>query len=422
MSLAQGTTVVTEVLVEALQQQPEEQAGSLCRCLRCLFEHSLSKSSTVKKAKLSKTPQASTWRPSLQLLPHRQSRGRRHRGPLSWQQGQRQHQQHQQQQRQQQKQQQLQQKEQQQLERKPGDSLPALLQSSPLSPVSLAFVFSRSQMHQPTMQPLGLYPSMRRPVDFEADESLWVSRSASACRQQQRQYGHYTPAPPCPPTVTVPLKTNFFDPWELSPLPGDTRGILEDKPKQFKSVFDRLTDSAFYTGVHRERFDELGNGRGLAGREYLYAHDGMTESPSRTHEVYSSVVKKPRRALVAPGTLGVQRFGLQTSPPRLVWVFRNGDKHHDGSPFFVKAHIRTLEALYQELTKVVTPIAGPVRRLFDQKLRAVVDVADLVDGAKYLCTSGKLFPLLLAAVSSCCELPLPHVSRAAAAPSSFSSL
>lgn len=45
-------------------------------------------------------------------------------------------------------------------------------------------------------------------------------------------------------------------------------------------------------GVHRERFDELGNGRGLAGREYLYAHDGMTESPSRTHEVYSSVIRR----------------------------------------------------------------------------------------------------------------------------------
>ena len=59
-----------------------------------------------------------------------------------------------------------------------------------------------------------------------------------------------------------------------------------------------------------------------------------------------------RRALVTPGTLGVQRFGLQTSPPRLLWLFRNGDKHHDGSPFFLKTHIKTLEALYQELTKV----------------------------------------------------------------------
>ncbi|KAL8430810.1 hypothetical protein ACSSS7_005693 [Eimeria intestinalis] len=369
----------------------------------------------------------------------------------------------------------------------------------------------QQEQQQQQQQQLGLKPACGD--NLPADESLWVSRSPSACCQQQKQHRYYTPAPPCPPTVTVPLKTNFFEPWELSPLPGDPSGHPQEKPKHFKSVFDRLTDSAFYTGVHRERFDELGNGRGLAGREYLYAHDGMTESPSRTHEVYSSVVKKPRRGLVAPGTLGVQRFGLQTSPPRLVWVFRNGDKHHDGSPFFVKAHIRTLEALYQELTKqqpkqlqrqlqqrqlqqllqqqlvqqqvqqqqlqqqlrqqqlqqepdsfvfgrlvfvprscdrreltrfcpcyhphclrgwllrctdacvrmhaffvctqVVTPIAGPVRRLFDQNLRAVVDVADLVDGAKYLCTSGKLAPCLLtnclsllrapaAACGSCC--------------------
>lgn len=59
-----------------------------------------------------------------------------------------------------------------------------------------------------------------------------------------------------------------------------------------------------------------------------------------------------RKAVVAPGTLGVQRFGIQTVPPRLLWVFRNGDKHYDGTPFFVKSHIKTMEALYQELTKV----------------------------------------------------------------------
>ncbi|CDJ40474.1 hypothetical protein, conserved [Eimeria tenella] len=236
---------------------------------------------------------------------------------------------------------------------------------------------------------------------YESGGGIWVSRAVSfgqeedeeQQQQQQRRRSFYTPPPPCPPTVVVPLRTNFYEPWGFSGPPGtpeELRAASADKrPKQYKTVFDRLTNSAFYTGVHRERFDELGNGRGLAGREYLYAHDGMTESPSRTHEVYSSVIRRPRKAPVTPGTLGVQRFGLQTSPPRLLWLFRNGDKHHDGTPFFVKSHIRTLEALYQELTKVITPIAGPVRRLYDQNLRLVVDLADLVDGAKYLCTSGE---------------------------------
>lgn len=45
-------------------------------------------------------------------------------------------------------------------------------------------------------------------------------------------------------------------------------------------------------GAHRERFDEFGNGRGLAGREYVYVNDGMTESPSRCHEVFSSAIRR----------------------------------------------------------------------------------------------------------------------------------
>lgn len=31
---------------------------------------------------------------------------------------------------------------------------------------------------------------------------------------------------------------------------------------------------------------------------------------------------------------------------------RNGDKHHDGTPFFVRRHIKTMEALHKEITKV----------------------------------------------------------------------
>jgi hypothetical protein len=36
-----------------------------------------------------------------------------------------------------------------------------------------------------------------------------------------------------------------------------------------KSIFDKLTDSAQYTGSHKHRFDDDGKGRGLAGRDSL---------------------------------------------------------------------------------------------------------------------------------------------------------
>jgi len=155
------------------------------------------------------------------------------------------------------------------------------------------------------------------------------------------------------------------------------------------NVFQRLTDPAHFTGCHRERFDEFGNGRGLAGREYVFIYDGLTESPSRTHEVYSTVVKKPRQPVVKSGTIGIQRYGVQTISPKLMWLYRNGDKHHDGVPFFVRKHIGTMEALYQEATKAVTPICGPLRKIYDQNLRQVQHLEDIVDGGKYLCCSGE---------------------------------
>uniref|UniRef100_A0A8D0DJF1 Tubulin polymerization promoting protein family member 2 n=1 Tax=Salvator merianae TaxID=96440 RepID=A0A8D0DJF1_SALMN len=40
------------------------------------------------------------------------------------------------------------------------------------------------------------------------------------------------------------------------------------------SVVDRLTDTSKYTGAHKERFDESGKGKGLAGRADLVENSG----------------------------------------------------------------------------------------------------------------------------------------------------
>ncbi|XP_028933901.1 tubulin polymerization-promoting protein family member 2 [Ornithorhynchus anatinus] len=37
---------------------------------------------------------------------------------------------------------------------------------------------------------------------------------------------------------------------------------------------DRLTDTSHYTGSHKERFDESGKGKGIAGREDVQDHSG----------------------------------------------------------------------------------------------------------------------------------------------------
>lgn len=42
-------------------------------------------------------------------------------------------------------------------------------------------------------------------------------------------------------------------------------------------VVDRMTDTSNYTGTHRERFDDSGKGKGIAGREEVNAKDGYVQ-------------------------------------------------------------------------------------------------------------------------------------------------
>lgn len=40
------------------------------------------------------------------------------------------------------------------------------------------------------------------------------------------------------------------------------------------NTVDRLTDTAKYTGIHKQRFDESGKGKGIAGRKDLPDESG----------------------------------------------------------------------------------------------------------------------------------------------------
>ena len=40
---------------------------------------------------------------------------------------------------------------------------------------------------------------------------------------------------------------------------------------------DRLTDTSKYTGSHKERFDESGRGKGIAGRQEQASKDGYVQ-------------------------------------------------------------------------------------------------------------------------------------------------
>jgi len=63
------------------------------------------------------------------------------------------------------------------------------------------------------------------------------------------------------------------------------------KPKEVKvdAVTARLTDTKGYTGSHKERFDESGKGKGIAGREQL-ADDSGYVTGYKNKDTYDSAV------------------------------------------------------------------------------------------------------------------------------------
>jgi hypothetical protein len=43
------------------------------------------------------------------------------------------------------------------------------------------------------------------------------------------------------------------------------------------AAVDRLMDTAKYTGSHKERFDDGGKGKGIAGRKEVHDHAGYVQ-------------------------------------------------------------------------------------------------------------------------------------------------
>ena len=58
-------------------------------------------------------------------------------------------------------------------------------------------------------------------------------------------------------------------------IPTPTPGQQQQQDEPRRSIYDKLTDTSLYTGAHRQRFDRAGQGRGLAGRDYVAKGNGV---------------------------------------------------------------------------------------------------------------------------------------------------
>ncbi|CAA9988661.1 apicortin, putative [Plasmodium knowlesi strain H] len=170
-------------------------------------------------------------------------------------------------------------------------------------------------------------------------------------------------------------------------------GIPKEKERRrHENVFDRLTDENFYTGMHKQKFDALRRRAASKGicqnlkLKHLQVEGGGITGGHPPRTIFQ---KKCKTSVVTPGTLGMQKYGIQIAQPKNIWLFRNGDEHHNGLLFLVKPHVNNWKSLLSEITKVLSPTIGPVRIIYNANFRLVRTVKELNDGEKYLCTSGE---------------------------------
>ncbi|OII75468.1 uncharacterized protein cubi_01989 [Cryptosporidium ubiquitum] len=214
----------------------------------------------------------------------------------------------------------------------------------------------------------------------EEDILIWHSKSLESKEKRNLELKHSSKS-------KKNFNNDFKEPPKIIPSSDtekQTRLInkFHTMPEESKSnVFDRLLDPKLYTGMHRYRFDKDGNGLGKAGREYIYREDGYTESTKRKHEVLGSPIKKHSYTSICSNDF------LQKA--KVIWLYKNGDKYDKGTIYYVKPYIRNMNQLFNEINRNVRLLGGPVRVLYDQGLKQINGVSEIVDGAKYLCTSGE---------------------------------
>ena len=68
-------------------------------------------------------------------------------------------------------------------------------------------------------------------------------------------------------------------------------GSLFKQKAKTGGVVERLTDTSKYTGSHKERFDESGKGKGIAGRQDILDDSGYV-SAYKNAGTYDAKVKK----------------------------------------------------------------------------------------------------------------------------------
>ncbi|KAJ3162739.1 hypothetical protein HDU86_003712 [Geranomyces michiganensis] len=151
-------------------------------------------------------------------------------------------------------------------------------------------------------------------------------------------------------------------------------------------VTARLTDTRAYTGTHKQRFDEEGHGRGMAGRKDLVEYDGSTTSAHRQHSPYGSDVDlNARHEHEKPIVRSKSRETDVGVTAKKVTLFEYAEKHSTGENLVLNRSFPNMEKLREHAAGLLP--AGIPKIIVDQNLREVSDLDQLENGGKYLVLS-----------------------------------
>lgn len=83
-------------------------------------------------------------------------------------------------------------------------------------------------------------------------------------------------------------------------------------------------------------------------------------------------------------------FGTQSSTSPVIYVFRNGDKHHKGVKITLNPKtIKTIDQLKEKCTAEVQLTTGPARKILDLNGKAINSLDEFKNGENYIAVGGE---------------------------------
>ncbi|KAJ3047531.1 hypothetical protein HK097_011456 [Rhizophlyctis rosea] len=161
-----------------------------------------------------------------------------------------------------------------------------------------------------------------------------------------------------------------------------SRTSLEDLSPKAADVTARLTDPKGYTGTHKQRFDEEGNGRGLVGRHDIVTFDGSTSSLHRDHTVKSDTDLRGRVEGEKPIVHQKSKQDDIGYTAKKIKLYEYAEKHEEGEDLVLNKTFPTMDTLRAHAAQLLP--AGKPKVILDQSLHEVQSLDQISDGGKYL--------------------------------------